>query len=206
MGKDLIPIFSLILAMFETLELLDRDLLLKINAIHTPFFDGLMWFFSKTWPTVLIALIAAFSFYRKYTFKKAIEFVLGCAIVFASTDLTTNLAKHAVKRYRPTHNFEIKNQVHVVNDYHGGKYGFFSSHAANTFSVITYIFLCLHWVKKSSRLFIFVYPILVVYSRMYLGVHYPSDVFIGSLSGFFFGWLGYYIMNINFLKLNEQKI
>jgi len=197
--------FLLLLGMFETLEMLDRNLLLKINAMHTPFLDGMMWFMSKSWPTVLIIAATAMMFYRKYTLKKAIEFLVGCAIVFASTDLTTNLIKHAVKRYRPTHNLEIKAQVHVVNDYHGGQYGFYSGHAANTFSVITYIFLCIHWIKKNYRMVIFVYPIMVVYSRMYLGVHYPTDIFIGTVSGLFFGWLGYYIMNKHFLKLDEQK-
>ena len=174
--------------------------------MHTPFMDGMMFFVShNTWPLILIILLAAFVFYRKYSLKKAVEFTVGCALVFATTDLSTNLVKHAVKRYRPTHNLEIKSQVRVVNDYHGGKYGFFSAHAANNFSIITYIFLCIHWLKKNYKLFIFVYPTLIVYSRAYLGVHYPSDVFIGTISGLFFGWLGYKIMNKHFLKLDEQK-
>lgn len=173
--------------------------------MHTSFMDNTMWFMSYTWPTVLIILATAYVFYRKYTLKKAAEFVLGCAIVFACTDFSTNVIKHSVKRYRPTHNLEIKKQIHVINDYHGGIYGFFSSHAANTFGIMTFIFLCVKWVNRKYRLFFFLYPLIVVYSRIYLGVHYPSDVLVGASSGLFFGGLVFVIMNRYFLHLDVQE-
>ena len=191
--------------MFDTLEMLDRNLLLKINSMHTPFMDGMMWFMSRTEPIILIILTVAFLFYRKYSLKKAVEFMVGCAIVFACTDLSTNVIKHSVKRYRPTHNLEIQKQVHIVNDYHGGKYGFFSAHAANNFGIITFIFFCVHWVPRRYRYFFFVYPLLVVYSRMYLGVHYPSDILMGIVSGLVFGRVVYIIMNQYFFKLDAEK-
>lgn len=191
--------------MLEWLELLDRALLLKINALHTPLLDTFMWYMSESWHTILLILAVAYAFYKKFSAKKAVEFVVGCAIVFACTDLSTNLIKHNVQRYRPTHNVEIKERIHLVNNYSGGKYGFFSAHSANTFGIITFMFLCIHWVRTRYKLLLYTYPLVVVYSRVYLGVHYPSDVLTGMISGLIFGVLVYYMMNTYFLKLDEKK-
>lgn len=191
--------------MIESLELFDRWLLLAINAFHTPLMDTFMWYISKTWPTIAVVLAVAFAFYKKYSPKKMMEFLVGCAIVFACTDLSSNLIKHGVKRYRPTHNLEIKTQVHVINDYHGGQYGFVSGHAANTFGAITFIYLCIHWLQRKYKIWLFLLPVVVCYSRMYLGVHYPSDILCGTLIGIFFGMLVYRIMNTHFLKLDESS-
>jgi undecaprenyl-diphosphatase len=195
--------FLVFLSMIDSLKMLDRAVLLKINSLHTPFLDTLMYVLSEqlaTILTVLIVLSIAFIFYKKFSVKKAAEFLIGCAIVFACTDLSSNAIKHGVKRYRPTHNTEIKELVHMVNNYSGGKYGFFSGHAANTFGTITFIFLCLNWIRPKYKLLLFIYPFVIGYSRMYLGVHYPSDIFVGMVDGLFFGILGYYIMNVYFLK------
>jgi undecaprenyl-diphosphatase len=190
--------------MFEALKSIDRSILLSLNSHYHPVTDSVMWFFSLTYPTIFIVVAAAFVFYRRFSTRKALEFLLGVAIVFACCDLSSNLFKHRIKRYRPTHNLEIRQKVHTVNDYRGGKYTFFSGHASNTFGIITFIFLSLTWIKASRRMWLFIYPLIVVYSRMYLGVHYPSDIFIGTLAGVFFGVMGFRIMNKYFLKLNAE--
>ena len=192
--------------MFESLESLDRTLLLKINSTHSPLLDVIMWYASKTWPTVLIVLIVAYFVYRKFKFKRAMEFILGCALVAAAADLTSNTVKHGMKRFRPTHNLEIREKVRLVNNYQGGKYGFFSGHASTTFGVVTFIVLCANWLRRRYTYLLALYAFLVVYSRMYLGVHYPSDIFFGIITGILFGWLGFIVMNTFFMKLDEQKI
>lgn len=191
--------------MLESLKTLDRYLLLKINSLHTPLLDSFMWYMSESWHTYLIVIALGFVFYKKFSVKKALEFVVGCAIVVACTDLSTNLIKHNVKRYRPTHNLEIKSEVHIVRDYRGGEYGFFSSHSANTFGLTAFAFLCITWVNKRYKLLWFLYPALISYSRMYLGVHYPSEVFTGMISGLLFGTLIYYLMNNYFFSAHVEK-
>jgi undecaprenyl-diphosphatase len=191
--------------MIDWLEMLDRSLFLKINSIHSPLLDTFMWYMSESWHTILIILAVAFAFYKKFSAKKAVEFMVGCAIVFACTDLSANAIKHGVQRYRPTHNLEIKEQVHIVNNYSGGKFGFFSGHSANTFGIISFIFLCVHWIRAKYKLLLYLYPFVVGYSRVYLGVHYPADIFAGMLDGLLFGTLVYFVMNTYFLKLDAQK-
>jgi len=71
---------------------------------------------------------------------------------------------------------------------------------------MTFIFLCLRMIPLSRRLLLFLYPVLVVYSRMYLGVHYPSDIITGTVLGLLFGSLVFYIMNKYFLKLDAGAI
>lgn len=190
--------------MFEALKAIDRRVLLEINSHHHPVFDKIMWFVSLTTPTIVLILAIAFYLYKIHHIRRATHFLLGCAIVFACCDLSSNAIKHQVKRYRPTHNVEIGPLVHTVNNYRGGQYTFFSGHAANTFGLITFVFLCLHNLPLRWRLLLFVYPLIVVYSRMYLGVHYPSDILTGTVVGLIFGTIVYKIINKHFFAKDES--
>ncbi len=192
--------------MFETLELFDRKFFLAINSRHTDFLDNIMWQMSKDWPTVVFGLIFAYFFYKNFQFKNMASLLLGVALVLACTDLSTNLIKHQVKRYRPSHNLEIKEQVHLVNEYKGGTYGFYSSHAANAFGLITFFYLSAGWISKRKKILFFLYPAIVGFSRVYLGVHYPSDILVGAINGLIFGTLIFYIINTYFYKFSDVKV
>jgi undecaprenyl-diphosphatase len=93
----------------------------------------------------------------------------------------SHITKESYKRYRPSHNLELAQKVHVVNDYRGGQYGFFSGHATSSFglALITLLFV----KRKLYTYIIIAWAVLVSYSRIYLGVHFPSDIFIGVLVG-----------------------
>ncbi|MGZ4081163.1 MAG: phosphatase PAP2 family protein [Bacteroidia bacterium] len=120
--------------------------------------------------------------YQKYRQKTLTIALLVIGLIFAS-DQGSGLIKKSVKRYRPTHNTEISQKVHTVDDYKGGQYGFISSHAANTFAICVFLFLIL---RPAGTIFIFsliVYTMTVCFSRIYLGVHYPLDILGGALLG-----------------------
>ena len=95
-------------------------------------------------------------------------------------------------------------QIDVVNGYRGGMYGFTSSHAANTFGVA--LFLSLVMRSWSLSIILFIWAALNAYSRMYLGVHYPGDIFFGTLTGLGSGILMYLLYNYLQKKLLTQPV
>lgn len=177
--------------MFETLEHIDRKLLLAINHAHHPVLDVFFWQASAGWIFIPLWIFIIWYLYKQKGFKFVATAVLCIGFVLLLCDQTTNLVKHTVKRYRPTHNLEIKDQIHVVNDYRGGPYGFFSGHSSNNTGVAVFLFLILTQLKNPYRFWIFLFPPIIEYSRMYLGVHYPSDIFFGTLDGILWGIVFY---------------
>jgi len=198
------------LLLFESLENIDRELFLALNDVHSPWLDTVMWYVSWT-----VTWIPLFIFFLYYSYKKrGLKFtgilLLSCAVCITLTDLiSVHLFKEVFQRYRPTHNEEIKHLVKTVikpngEEYLGGQYGFISSHAAN-FGAITFL-LFFHFRKYSNWWYLlFAWLGLIAYSRIYLGVHYPSDLFVGALLGAIIGYLVYRLSLIILKKINSNS-
>lgn len=192
--------------MLEKLEILDRKLLLAINSCHSPTFDNLMYYISQTWVFTPLFVYLVYLVYKNIGLKK-LGIILGFMVMLIIvTDQSSNQIKHSVKRYRPTHNLEIQNQVHTVNNYKGGKYGFFSGHATNSFGFAMLLFLLFDKKTLKVRSTFFVWAAIVSYSRMYLGVHYPSDILVGLVIGIFWGFMIYQLIQYTFKKQFNETI
>ncbi|MDR2010460.1 MAG: phosphatase PAP2 family protein [Bacteroidales bacterium] len=191
--------------MIEYLENIDRQIFMFLNGLHADWLDPIMKQITSFWfwyPIAALFLVLTIVYYKK-NFWIPLVFTILC---FTFTDQGSNITKKNVKRYRPTHNIEIGESVHVVDDYRGGQYGFFSGHAANGFGLA---FITLLFIRKRYYTWIvLIWAVLVSYSRIYMGVHYPSDILVGAIFGTAMAFLIYKLCNsIPFFarKLNVIK-
>ncbi len=166
--------------MIEQLKEIDREIFLWINGSHAPYGDTLMHYVSLKWTWVPLYAFLLYLVWRKY--GKRTWLVMGTvALMIGVSDQSANLVKDSVKRYRPCHNTELQAQIHLVDDC-GGQYGFVSSHAANTFALVVFLTLLMDWRARTNILF-FTWAVVIGFSRIYLGQHYPSDILAGAVLG-----------------------
>jgi len=125
-------------------------------------------------------------------FKRNIIYILLSVIILItiSDQLSVILFKNMFQRIRPCHEESLQGLVHIVNGTCGGQFGFISSHSSNTMALSVFVFLLLRKLTGRISFLIFLFPLIVSYSRVYLGIHYPGDVICGM---FFGGILGYII-------------
>jgi undecaprenyl-diphosphatase len=180
--------------MIEFLQRIDNGLLLRINHFNAPWLDQCMWVLSAKWINFPLAICIILLLKSQFSWKKTgLIFLLALVVVSLTDVISTQLFKDYFERLRPSHDPIVHQYLHFYvigpdNPYLGGKYGFVSSHAANLAALFAFIF---PYLKKYtySIYALGIYVFLVAYSRVYLGVHFPSDVLCGALLGLAIGWL-----------------
>lgn len=181
---------------------IDARLLLIVNGAHSPFFDSVMWCISGRWIWVPFYAVLAYLLFRRMSWKRASICLVTIGLIILAADQTcATLIRPEIGRLRPANlNNPLSSFVHVVNSYRGGRYGFPSCHAANTFALAVFMSLVIR--HKWFTVMMFSWAFIVSYSRMYLGVHYFGDLFCGATIGSLFAVLFYYLQNYLFKRLN----
>lgn len=171
--------------MLDRLISFDERLFSILNGLHSPFFDKLMFFISGVpeWIPMYVLIIGWIVY--KFRWKAILIFVTFILLITLSDQISVQI-KLAVDRLRPCKDPDIRPWVHIVNGYCSGRFGFVSSHAANTFALATYTSLILK--NKYYTTFILIWATVVSYSRIYLGVHFPGDILCGAMLGAILGY------------------
>ena len=179
--------------MLEYLRHIDQELFLWLNGFHNSTFDFLMWWISSKELWIPLYLFFIYILFRLYRGGFWLPLIVVLFTVGLADFSSVHFFKDVFERFRPCHEPIIQDLVHTVNGKCGGMYGFVSSHAANMFSLATIFWLFIRQKYPKSIFYLYGWAALIGYSRIYLGVHYPGDVFGGALLGILTALLMYYI-------------
>lgn len=176
--------------MLENILSYEKDLFFLINHAHTAFWDNAMWLYSGKIIWIPVAVLVLINIVHK---KKWTQWLLVLSAIVVTICICDQFSSHIIKplvaRPRPTHYPGIMEHVLTLYGYKGGMYGFISGHATNSFGFA--IFTALLFRNRFYCIFIFLWAAIMAYSRIYLGVHFISDIVAGMLSGIVIGCLVY---------------
>lgn len=174
--------------MLETLKQWDRELFVYLNSLGIERYDG-FWLFAtqiSNWiPLFILFFILIFYYYRG---KKGLTVVFFLLLTSAATLVLTVLVKDYVARLRPNNVDTLDQLIRILQT--PTNFSFFSGHASSSFAIATFVVLVLR--KSTSWIYLaYLWPLIFVLSRIYVGVHYPSDIFVGAMVGTIVAYLFY---------------
>ena len=171
---------------------LDHQLFLFLNGLHVGWLDPVMTFISSETGWIPFYAVLLFFVFYKYRWK-GLWVLLGVIVVITLSDqISASVFKPIFHRLRPCYDPLIEDLVYTPKGKPGGHYGFISSHAANTFALASFIYMTMKKHYSKIGWIMFPWAILVSYSRIYMGVHFPGDIICGAVVGLGLGFgIGY---------------
>ena len=179
-------------SILNTINQGDRSLLTAINFDGSTGYDFFWAMYSDKWTWIPFMLVIVYCLLRPGNWRHRLLMVGSVALLFVLSDfVVSSFIKNVVCRPRPSHDPAVMDLLSYVNGYRGGAYGFPSNHASNGFAAATFLALILRnrWVTLSA----FLWAVGSCYSRMYLGVHYPSDILCGAMLGIVFAIIIFFL-------------
>ena len=167
---------------------MDEQLFFLINSNHTAFWDSMMYCISQKTVWIPFYLSVIYVILRNYSWKvlAVVLLMIGCGMLITDWG-NAHLLRPWIGRLRPSNpENPISSMVHIVNDRRGAGCGFPSAHSANIW-LLTFV-IC-YWLR--NRLIMITMPLvalLVCYSRVYLGFHYPGDILGGFVLAAIVAW------------------
>ena len=178
--------------MLDQLLEFDRSLLLYLNNLGTPSWDGFWVVVTNKLTFVPLYLVLIYLMAKRLTVKAGVILVLTIAGMILFTDQITNLFKFTFERLRPCAQEGV---LEYIRQGECWGYGFFSGHSSNSMATAIFTGLILRPIYKNVIYYMIIWSVVVAYSRIYLGLHYPLDILCGLTFGAFAGYLFYSIFN-----------
>ncbi len=181
------------MSIIELITELDTNVFLALNGLNTPWLDPVMWVLTGKFTWVALYALLLWWLYRRFEWRQATVYLMAVVLTIVVADqVCGGVLRGAIGRLRPANlQNPISHMVHIVNDYRGGNFGFPSCHGANSFGLAVIMSLIMR--RRWFTWCILAWAALNSYTRLYLGVHYPGDIFIGACIGSLAGWLMYLV-------------
>lgn len=179
------------MSIWQTLEQADKLATLEINSWSSAITDPIWQIFSNIpiWVPMYVIIVAFII--QRLGWKKGLIVVAAAALTFGFCDQSSNVIKALTERLRPCHDpYMIHNGLNILES--GGKFSFFSAHAANAFGLATCTTIGLRIDKrlkyKGYITWMYIWATLVAVSRIFVGKHFLGDVIVGICIGTLAGW------------------
>tara|TARA_A100000171_G_C2139861_1_gene154087 strand:+ start:1729 stop:2286 length:558 start_codon:yes stop_codon:yes gene_type:complete len=176
--------------MLQTLKEWDRELFIWLNSLGIERFDSFWIFVTQIESWIPLFLFFFVIIFVKYGLKKGFVVIFFTLVTFGVTITFTNLVKEYIARLRPNNVEAMADLIRILQK--PTNYSFFSGHASSSFAVTTFVALAIRTYTKWIYI-TFLWPLIFILSRIYVGVHYPSDLFVGALVGTLLAFLFYWV-------------
>ncbi|MBF6609217.1 MAG: phosphatase PAP2 family protein [Flavobacterium sp.] len=168
--------------MIEKILEIDQKLFVFLNGLGSEKYDALWLLITNQLSWIPVFLIILVLLFKSLGWRHALLIIFVIAALITLTDQTTNIFKNLFERLRPVNNTELADLMRAVQ--HRNSFSFFSGHASNSMAVAFFLFTVMRPFRKYVG-FIFLWPLIFAYSRIYLGLHYPLDIICGYIYGIF---------------------
>ena len=188
----------------EALGTLDERFFLFLNGLHTDWMDKVMIAVTQMWVWLPLYLLMIYWTVKQYGKRCWWIFIALGIVVLCSDQLSAHVCKPLFQRLRPCYNVDLQDLIYLPKGMAGGKYGFVSSHAANTFAIAAFMTAALRKNRAWVGIVLYLWAFISSYSRIYLGFHYPGDIFCGAVLGILVGLILWKVFQLVLLKNKES--
>lgn len=191
----------------NNLSNIDTELFLFLNGLHTSWLDKVMIVITQMWVWMPLYLLLIYWIAKQYG-KRCWWILLAVGVVVLCSDqLSAHVCKPLFQRLRPCYNPDLQDLIYLPKGMAGGRFGFVSSHAANTFAVAAFLTPVLRNYRPWLGIVLYLWAFISSYSRIYLGFHYPGDIICGAILGILVGlilWKVFQLVVVRKIWKSEQ--